>query len=697
MSDMSLQDAIAAQGFVVPSQIIWDGEIHRFPSDERKRGKKDGWYVAYDDHHGRAAAFGSWRQGNDKHCWSNGMGRKLSAEDWAAIEAKKRAAEAKIKETRQKAAGRAAAIYSQAATSGTSAYLERKGIGLPAGVRFVKGLAAQPLGFGKEFSITGLVVPVTNSAGAIMSVQFIPDAPGSRKLFLPGGQAGGGFHVLGNLADAPVIGIAEGLATAQSAVESTGWPLVVAFSAGNLPIVAAAIRARHPQAEIVLLGDNDPAGLTHATEAATSVKGRAVFPPDGINDFNDLHVAHGLAAVKAALQPADAADPLWRTELIVKPKEDGSADILLRLHNLILIMENAPEWRGKLALDEFSNSLLYDGKEWVDAQALELKAWLEKHWIPSEVKTGLVHESVEVIGRRHAIHPVRSYLLDQRWDGVERIPTFFSDFCGAAQTRYSQAVARCLFVSAVARILAPGCKADLMIVLEGEQGCGKSRLVLALFSKEWHSEITESPGSADFYQALRGRWCCEFGEMAAFGKADKNRIKQVLTQIQDTYRPSYGRNSRTFPRQNIFIGTTNNYTWNDDPTGARRFLPIRCGDAIDIDAVTAIRDQLWAEAVWRFRQGEQFHDIPDAAAEQDARFDQDAWEERIDYWLQTKPKVTILEVMEDCLGLKSDRQGRSEQIRIGHILRRLKWLPKQEATGDRRRFYMPPRIRKSTT
>lgn len=699
MSALTVYDAIAAQGFVVPSEIIWDGEIHRFASAQRKPHDKDGWYVAFDDARGKAAAFGSWREGNEKHSWSNGTGRKLTAEDWAAIEAKKRAAEAQIKATRQKAAATAAAIYGAAATTGASAYLARKGIQPPAGVRFVKDLAAQPMGFGTAFSITGLVVPVVNSAGALMSVQFIPDAPGSRKLFLPGGQTGGGFHVLGDLsATIERIAIAEGLATAQSAVEATGWTVIVAFSAGNLPAVASGIRSRYPQAEILLLGDDDPAGRAKATEAATLVHGRAVFPPDGINDFNDLHVAQGLNAVRAILQPAErAGDPLWRTELIVKPKEDGGQDILLRLHNLLLILENTQEWRGKLALNEFTNSLLYDGQEWVDAQALELKAWLEKHWIPSEVKTGLVHEAVEVIGRRHALHPVRDYLTGLIWDGIERLPTFFSDFCGAALTRYSQAVARCLFVSAVARILNPGCKADLMIVLEGEQGCGKSRLVLALFGKDWHSEITEAPGSTDFYQALRGRWCCEFGEMAAFGKADKNRIKQVLSQLQDTYRPSYGRNTRTFPRQNIFIGTTNNYTWNDDPTGARRFLPIRCGEAIDIAAVTAIRDQLWAEAVWRFRQGEMFHDIPDAVAEQDARFDQDAWEERIDYWLQSKTQVTVLEVMEDCLGLKSDRQGRSEQIRIGHILRRLKWLPKQATTGDRRRFYLPPKIRKSIT
>ena len=694
MSAMTLYDAIAAQGFAPPGELLWDGEIHRFPSDPRKR-KKDGWYVAFEDTRGRAAAFGSWRQGNDKHTWSNGTGRTLTAEDWAALEAKKRAAEAQMKATQQKAAQRAASLYAQAATEGTSAYLTRKGIQLPAGVRFVRDLPAQPLGFGRAFSITGLVVPVMNIQGAIQSVQFIPET-GGNKYFLPGGKMGGGFFVLGEwpaAAPVPRLALVEGLATGQSIVEATGWPVVVAFSAGNLPHVAGLLRSKHPQAEMLLCGDDDPAGRAKATEAATLVKGRAVFPPDGINDFNDLHQARGLDAVKAVVHPeASEADVLWRTELMSRAKEDGSQILLARLHNLILILEHAPEWRGRLGLNELTQAVTCDGREWSDSQAFELKAWLEKHWIPGEVKTSLLHEAVEAVAARHPYHPVRDHLLRQRWDGIERLPTFFTDFCGTPFIPYTEAVGRSLFVSAVARAMAPGCKVDTMVVLEGEQGARKSQLVLTLFSPAWHMEITEAPGGADFSQNLRGRWCAEFGELAAFGKTDKSRIKQVITQIQDTYRASYARNPRTWPRQCIFIGTTNQETWNDDPTGERRFFPIRCPD-IHVEAVEAVRDQLWAEAVHRYHAGEKWWDIPDAEQEQDARFDQDAWEEKIADWLRLRQKVTVLEVIEDCLGLKTDRQGKSEQTRIGNILRRLKWTRKQEANGGRKRFYVPPKAR----
>ena len=690
MSALTLLDAIAAQGFIVPPEILWDGEIHRFASAQRKPHDKDGWYVAFDDGRGKAAAFGSWREGNEKHSWCNGTGRQLTAEDWAAVEAKKRAVEAKIKATRQKAAATAAAIYTQAATAGDCGYLTKKGIQLPAGVRFVKDLAAQPLGFGNPFNITGLVVPVCNSAGAIISVQFIPEG-GLKKLFLPGGQTGGGFHVLGELTQATThLAIAEGLATAQSAREATGWPVIVAFSAGNLPAVASILRSRHPQAEILLLGDDDPAGRAKATEAATLIQGRAVFPTGGCNDFNDLHVAQGVDEVRAILQPTErASDPLWRLELIIKPKEDGSQDVLCRVHNLMLILENTPEWRRKLAINEFSQQITCGGKEWTDAQVVELKAWLEKHWISGEVKTSAIHEAVEAVAWRHPYHPIRDYLTGLKWDGVKRCPTFFADYCGTPQTAYSEAVARSLFVSAVARVMDPGSKVDTMIVLEGSQGVGKSQLVLALFPPSYHMEVTEAPGSVDFCQALRGRWCCEFGEMAAFGKADKNRIKQAITQIQDTYRASYARNSRTYPRQNIFIGTTNKDDWGDDETGLRRFLPIRCTQ-IEVANAAAMRDQLWAEARVRYQRGETWWEIPDAEKEQEARFQQDAWEELIADWLWQRKMTTVLEVMEQCLGLKVDRQGRSEQTRVGNILRRLGWTRKQGTTGARRRFYIPP-------
>ncbi len=386
-------------------------------------------------------------------------------------------------------------------------------------------------------------------------------------------------------------------------------------------------------------------------------------------------------------------DEDWKAGLIQKiNRQTGDVLIPCRAHNLILILEHDMMWSGRMAFDEFRQQVTDRGHEWTDAAVIELKAWLEKTWISGEVKTATLREAVDAVAARHTIHPVRDWLEQLEWDRIERLPTFFSDFCGTPFTPYSEAVARSLFVSAVARIMKPGSKVDTMVCLEGAQGIGKSKLVQAIFGTEWHCEITEAPGGLDFYQNLRGKWVGEFSELSAMGKVDQNRVKQALTQTQDTYRASYGRHSRTFPRQFVFIGNTNKNEYLMDETGARRYLPIECTE-IDPEAVSTIRDQLFAEAVVRFKAGEQWWDIPGAEREQDARFQQDVWEEKVADWLHGKMKVTVLEIMEECLMLKVDRQGRSEQTRIGMILKRLKWLPKRETNGERRRFYWPPKAK----
>lgn len=390
-------------------------------------------------------------------------------------------------------------------------------------------------------------------------------------------------------------------------------------------------------------------------------------------------------------------DEDWKAGLITKVNhKTGEASIPCRAHNLMLIIDHHPLWGGRLAFDEFRQQVTDRGLEWTDAAEIELKAWLEKNWITDEVKTATLREAVVAIASRHTFHPVRDWLESLEWDRTERLPTFFTDFCGTPFTPYSEAVGRALFVSAVARIMKPGAKVDTMVCLEGVQGLGKSKLVQAIFGATWHCEITEAPGGLDFYQNLRGKWVGEFSELSAMGKVDQNRVKQALTQTQDTYRASYGRHSRTYPRQFIFIGNTNKHEYLMDETGARRYLPIECTE-IDAEAVEAIRDQLFAEAVVRYRSGEKWWDITGAEKEQDARYQQDVWEEKIAGWLRGKLKVTILEVMEECLMLKSDRQGRSEQTRIGMILRRLNWGSNQETTGDRRRFYSPKNAMRSTT
>lgn len=380
----------------------------------------------------------------------------------------------------------------------------------------------------------------------------------------------------------------------------------------------------------------------------------------------------------------------WKAKLISRLGKNGEPVYLCRVHNLMLILDHDSYWAGRLRFDEFRNGIVDRGDEWTDAALIELKAWLESTWIEGEVKTSVVREAVEGVAARHSFHPVREWLAGLHWDGTERIPTLFSDHCGAVQTPYTAAVSRSLFVSAVARALKPGCKVDTMVVFEGAQGIGKSKLVQAIFGPQWHCDITQEPGTLDFYQNLRGKWVGEFSELSAMGKADQNKVKQALTQTQDTYRASYGHYSRTYPRQFIFVGNTNKTEYLADETGARRYLPIECTE-INPDAVEAVRDQLWAEAGHRFLAGETWWEIPDSEREQERRYQTDSWQEIIQPWLTGKQKVLISEVLSDALLIKAERHDRSAQTRVGNILRRLKWKPHQEPGGDRRRFYFPPR------
>jgi hypothetical protein len=363
-----------------------------------------------------------------------------------------------------------------------------------------------------------------------------------------------------------------------------------------------------------------------------------------------------------------------------------------------------PDWAGVLAFDAMSNRITKrrpppyahgTAGPWTDADDTNTTIWLERNF-DLRSGNGVVGAVANVIARQNPYHEVREWLEQlPAWDGTDRLTTFFSDYTGAEQTAYTAAVGRAFFVSAVARVLQPGCKVDTMLVLEGAQGAGKSRLILALFGTAWHIEISYAPGSLDFYQALRGTWCAEFGELASFDKADMARVKQVLSQVQDTYRASFGHHVESYPRQTIFVGSTNKREWGMDETGLRRFWPIACKD-INVEAIGDVREQLWAEALARQKAGESWWEIPDAKQEQDYRYDADAWEELVGEWIATRARLapgpfTVNDVYLGAIHGTNPRTippiTRADQIRLGRILTRLGWQRVRARSGFRAYHY----------
>lgn len=395
-------------------------------------------------------------------------------------------------------------------------------------------------------------------------------------------------------------------------------------------------------------------------------------------------------------------------------------------HNLMLIFEHDVELVDLFWLDEFANAISLSRSppwrggnrdEFTEVDALELAAWLgspDRYTMPAGVN--LVLQCVEAMARRKRRHPVREYLQALQWDGVPRVARMFVDLFGANETGYTLGAAPCFLVSAVSRILwmdakqpTKGSKVDFMLVVEGEQGVGKTTAVLELFSAQWYAEASESPSHKDFYQSLRGRWGVEIGEMDSFTKAEVGTVKKAITVRFDVYRPSYGRMARTFRRECVFIGTTNKDDYLRDESGARRFLPVRVSQAdISIPALVEARDQLWAEAVHLFNEGFAWWKLPEGAKrEQDARYSEDVWTDRVWRWLEGKAhqdsyanipiarrtglvidECSVAELLSYAIGVDPARQDRAAATRVGAIMTRLQWPHyRPVAQGERIRFY----------
>ena len=210
-------------------------------------------------------------------------------------------------------------------------------------------------------------------------------------------------------------------------------------------------------------------------------------------------------------------------------------------------------------------------------------------------------------------------------------------YLGAEDTPLNRAFGSRWMISAVARIMQPGAKVDHMLILEGPQGAKKSSALKVLAGAEWFTDELAEIGSKDAAQQMRGIWIIEIAELDAIGRAEVSRIKAFLTRTTDRYRPPYERYVVEVPRQCVFAGSVNPDTYLRDETGNRRFWPVRCG-RIDLDALRRDRDQLWAEAVARYREGaiwwlDEPELIAEVKAEQDQRYHADAWDSRIDRWL----------------------------------------------------------------
>lgn len=388
-------------------------------------------------------------------------------------------------------------------------------------------------------------------------------------------------------------------------------------------------------------------------------------------------------------EPVSLAERRWHNMLLLTGKGD-KGKIKGILFNVLIPLRHSPTWEGVLRYNSFSHvievvkqppwpverDLKWQVRPWTDYDDFMFTAWLQKEGI--DVQTRLAYDGILTVATENSYHPVRGYLNGLEWDGVERLNNWLHIYLGAEDSEYHTAVGMRWLVAGVARILNPGpdCKADYVLILEGEQGLQKST-ALRILSAPWFLDDLRQFGSKDAAMKIAGRWIVEIAELTAMNEQTIEACKGFFSQTMDSFRPPYGRRIIDAPRQCIFAASTNKNVFLKDETGDRRYWPVLC-TKINVELLKNDRDQLWAEAKALYMRGQRWWlDTPELRAlaeeEQRMRFEADPWEVTIRKNIRLQTDTTPEYVLRQVFDFEVEEITKAMRNRVSSILRHLKW------------------------
>lgn len=328
----------------------------------------------------------------------------------------------------------------------------------------------------------------------------------------------------------------------------------------------------------------------------------------------------------------------WKSLLAINKNDDG---FVANLHNLELILKNDPRLAGLAQINEFTQETVQrtrpgmkgkarrnqakptreltgrvwdvedtlNGELWSDDRDFAIRTIIEaprtQGGYSIKISDRDLRAAIVLAANDHAFHPIREYLDGLKWDGEQRVERLWVDYVHATDDCYHRDVARLMMVAAVTRIFEPGHKFDYATILEGLQGKRKSTLI-EILGRKWFAELDgDFHDQKQMVELMQGAWIMEIPELTGFSRSDVRSIKAFISRKKDRVRLAYARRAGQFPRQCVFVGSTNDREYLKDDTGGRRFWPVLCifgpDEEIDTDKLEANVDQLWAEAVAIYR------------------------------------------------------------------------------------------------
>jgi hypothetical protein len=397
--------------------------------------------------------------------------------------------------------------------------------------------------------------------------------------------------------------------------------------------------------------------------------------------------------------PRNGEDPTPSVvDLPLQVSKEGTP--LETIGNLLKIFRRHHAWHGRLWEDSVRMRPMLDTEPLTDHDALTVAEWLGDTYDMRCRHPRLLLACLESVCAEHPRDRLREWLEAlPPWDGIPRLHDWLQVVAGMQPGPYCSAVSRLFLLALVARALDPGSICRTVVILQGLEDTGKSRLLHDLVGEDWYIETSGALEGKEPHLLIQGVWLCELSELDSLTRTEENRLKSFLTMRRDSYLPKYSNTRVDIPRRTVFVGTTNDDTYLKGQTGNTRFFPVQTG-RIDLPVLHDMRAQLFAEAVHVYQTdpAHWWHLAPEVlalvTAEREERRVTSVYENALSSWLQGKDKTTWEDIARYFLLMETPERwkDRTLQMEIAKALKALGWTRgKQERVGGvRQRPWLAP-------
>jgi putative DNA primase/helicase len=424
------------------------------------------------------------------------------------------------------------------------------------------------------------------------------------------------------------------------------------------------------------------------------VSAEANGQPDQVSHLRQLG-QRNQAEGRGVPPPADPPEPdpeEWKADL----SRTNGGEVRETLGNIAIALTHLQPWSQECWYDAVRDIRMLGHQELDDTLVTQAGLRIEEETGMPIRSRYLIPTALTYLCRQKPRDLLREWLESlPAWDGKVRLAPWLQTYAHAPRGAYSEDVSRLLIEGMVARALDPGCQYRCVVILEGPENIGKSKLVRALATPEWYRELSHSLDGKEAHMRVKRAWVAELAELSSFSKTEEARLKSFFTLNEDAYIPKFSNFEVVHKRRTVFIGTINpeaDNTYLRGQTGNTRYLPISVYD-IDVEGFQLVRNQLFAEALKHYDQhmGDwwQLSSDGEAAAQElrEERRQRSVYEDELGMWLERAKKTVTWweEIANDFLVLpRAQWADRRQSMEIAKALKAIGWEKgrRERISGD---------------